>query len=379
MMSKGKVLVAMSGGVDSSVAAALLSREYDAVGVTLKLFTNEDIALDRAKTCCSLDDVRDARSAAFKLGMEHYVFNFGERFRECVINRFNNAYINGDTPNPCIDCNRFIKFDALLKRAEIMECDYIATGHYVRRKYDEKSGRYLLKKGKDCRKDQSYVLYALTQEQLSRTLFPVGEYTKDETRGIAAEYGLLNAGKPDSQDICFVPDGDYAAFIERDTGMTFPPGDFIDLSGNILGKHNGIIRYTVGQRRGLNISLGKPAYVIAKNIKNNTVTLGGNEDLFSTELIADDVNLISIETLDEPMRVTAKTRYSQTEKPATVYPLENGQVRVVFDEPQRAITSGQAVVFYSGDTVVGGGSIRRAAPAGKTRSRFSPCGEKLRH
>ncbi len=356
-MSKGKVLVAMSGGVDSSVAAVLLNQDYDTVGVTLKLFTNEDIALDRSKTCCSLDDVQDARSAAFKLGMEHYVFNFGERFRECVIDRFNNAYINGDTPNPCIDCNRFIKFDALLKRAEIMECDYIATGHYVRREYDEKTGRYLLKKGKDHRKDQSYVLYALTQEQLAKTLFPVGEYTKDETREIARKNGLINANKPDSQDICFVPDGDYASFIERDTGLHFPAGDFIDSSGKVLGRHNGIIRYTIGQRKGLNISLGAPAYVISKDTVRNTVTLGKNEDLFTTGLIADDVNFISIEALNEPMKVSAKTRYSQIEKPATIYPLENGNIKVIFDEPQRAVTTGQAVVFYSGELVVGGGTI----------------------
>lgn len=359
-MSKDKVLVAMSGGVDSSVAAAILSERYDAVGVTLKLFTNEDIALDRSKTCCSLDDVQDARSVAFRLNMEHYVFNFGDRFRQCVINKFNNAYINGDTPNPCIDCNRFIKFDALLKRAELMECDYIATGHYVRREYDEKSGRYLLKKGKDSHKDQSYVLYGLTQEQLAKTLFPIGELTKEETRAIAAKYNFLNAGKPDSQDICFVPEGDYASFIERDTGRSFEPGNFVDKSGNILGRHSGIIRYTKGQRKGLGIALGEPAYVIDKDIASNTVIIGKNEDLFTTELIANDVNLISIAQLTEPMKVGAKVRYSQLEKPATIFPLENGNVKVIFDEPQRAVTTGQAVVFYSGDTVVGGGTICKA-------------------
>lgn len=359
-MSKDKVLVAMSGGVDSSVAAAILSERYDAVGVTLKLFTNEDIALDRSKTCCSLDDVQDARSVAFRLNMEHYVFNFGDRFRQCVINKFNNAYINGDTPNPCIDCNRFIKFDALLKRAELMECDYIATGHYVRREYDEKSGRYLLKKGKDSHKDQSYVLYGLTQEQLAKTLFPIGELTKEETRAIAAKYNFLNAGKPDSQDICFVPDGDYASFIERDTGRSFEPGNFVDKNGNILGRHSGIIRYTKGQRKGLGIALGEPAYVIDKDIASNTVIIGKNEDLFTTELIANDVNLISIAQLTEPMKVGAKVRYSQLEKPATIFPLENGNVKVIFDEPQRAVTTGQAVVFYSGDTVVGGGTICKA-------------------
>lgn len=359
-MSKDKVLVAMSGGVDSSVAAAILSERYDAVGVTLKLFTNEDIALDRSKTCCSLDDVQDARSVAFRLNMEHYVFNFGDRFRQCVINKFNNAYINGDTPNPCIDCNRFIKFDALLKRAELMECDYIATGHYVRREYDEKSGRYLLKKGKDSHKDQSYVLYGLTQEQLAKTLFPIGELTKEETRAIAAKYNFLNAGKPDSQDICFVPDGDYASFIERDTGRSFEPGNFVDKNGNILGRHSGIIRYTKGQRKGLGIALGEPAYVIDKDIASNTVIIGKNEDLFTTELIANDVNLISIAQLTEPMKVGAKVRYSQLEKPATIFPLDNGNVKVIFDEPQRAVTTGQAVVFYDGDTVVGGGTICKA-------------------
>lgn len=362
---KKKVMVAMSGGVDSSAAAAILSQEYDAVGVTMRLFTNEDINLDKHKTCCSLDDVEDARSVANKLGIDYYVYNFGERFKEFVIDRFNNAYINGLTPNPCIDCNRFIKFDALLKRAELLEMDYIATGHYVRRRYDEKSGKYILLKGKDESKDQSYVLYGMTQYQIERTLFPIGELTKTETRAIAEKYQLINASKPDSQDICFVPDGDYARFIENYTGKKFPSGDFIDKNGKVLGRHSGIIRYTTGQRKGLGIALGVPAYVISKDIENNAVVLGSNEDLFSNEAYAYDVNWVSIDAPKESMRVFAKVRYNQHEQPATLYPLENGNIKIVFDKPQRAITYGQALVCYDGEVLLGGGTCCKKEMAEK--------------
>ena len=292
----------------------------------------------------------DARYVAHKLGFEHYVYNFGDRFKECVIDRFNNAYINGETPNPCIDCNRFIKFNALLKRAELLGMDYIATGHYVRREFDEKSQRYILKKGLDETKDQSYVLYGMTQEQLAKTLFPVGNLTKNQTRAIALEKDLINAEKPDSQDICFVPDGDYAGFIERYTKKTFPKGNFIDKNGNVLGEHNGIIRYTIGQRKGF-------AYVVSKNVAENTVTLGSNDDLFTDTVYGKEVNWVSIECPKEPLRVKARVRYNQKEQPATLYPFENNCVKLIFDSPQRAVTSGQAVVFYDGDILLGGGTI----------------------
>ena len=360
MGEKKKVLVAMSGGVDSSVAAAILMKDYEVTGATLRLFTNEDIKLDRNKSCCSLEDVEDARFVANKLGFNHYVYNFGDRFKECVIDKFNNSYMNGLTPNPCIDCNRFIKFDALLKRAELLENDFIATGHYVRRYFDEATGKFKLLKGLDPSKDQSYVLYGLTQYQLSKTLFPIGELTKDQTREIARQYGLANASKPDSQDICFVPDGDYASFIEEYTGKKFPDGDFVDKNGNILGRHRGIIRYTVGQRKGLGIALGVPAYVVSKDTEKNTVTLGADEDLFTDTAYACDVNWISGEMPDRPIRVNAKIRYNQKEQPATLYPLENGDIKVVFDLPQRAVTCGQAVVCYDGETMLGGGTCRFA-------------------
>lgn len=347
----------MSGGVDSSVAAAILKKEYEVSGVTLRMFDNEDIGINGESTCCSLDDVEDARSAAIRLGIDFYVFNFGDLFRKCVIDSFNCAYIAGATPNPCILCNRFIKFDALLGRAEALGYDYLATGHYVRKRYDESTGRYQLLKGLDETKDQSYVLYGMTQHQLEHTLFPIGEMTKQQTRETAAQLGLCNAEKPDSQDICFVPDGDYAAFIERYTGKTFPDGDFIDKDGKVLGKHKGIIRYTIGQRKGLGIALGAPAYVVDKSIDNNTVTLGSNEDLFSDTAIGTDVNWVSVECPDSPIRVSARVRYNQKEQPATLYPLENGDIRVVFDKPQRAITPGQAVVCYDGELLLCGATV----------------------
>lgn len=261
-----KVMVAMSGGVDSSVAALLLKESgFDVCGATLRLFTNEDIGVDRTQSCCSIADVEDARSVARRLGFEHFVFNFSSLFGEKVVGHFAEQYIGGKTPNPCIDCNRFIKFEKLLERAELLEMDYIATGHYARVERDDKSGRYLLKKGIDWTKDQSYVLYAMTQKQLSKTLLPLGSIKKSEVRALAEENRLVNATKPDSQDICFVKDGDYAGFLENINGVFSPPGDFIDSKGKILGRHKGMIRYTIGQRKGLGLSFENPKYVIKKD------------------------------------------------------------------------------------------------------------------
>lgn len=348
----------MSGGVDSSVAAYLIKREsYETIGVTMRLFQNEDIGITNEKACCSDDSVNDARSVADRLGIPFYVMNYTDDFKLQVISRFVDAYRNGRTPNPCIDCNRYIKFNQLLKRAEELEYDYVVTGHYAIVEYDEKSGRYLLRKAVDESKDQSYVLYSLTQEQLKHILFPLGRMTKAKTRKIAEEQGFVNADKHDSQDICFVPDGDYARFIEEWCGFKFESGNFVDLDGNFIAQHKGIINYTIGQRKGLGVAAKAPYYVVRKNLDTNEVVLGSNEDLFSDELTASDVNFISIEKLSAPMRVKAKVRYKQKETDAVITPLEDGRVHVKFEAPQRAIASGQAVVFYDGDIVVGGGTI----------------------
>ena len=275
-----------------------------------------------------------------------------------VIDRFVDAYEHGVTPNPCIDCNRYLKFEKLYLRMQEMQMDTIVTGHYARVAYDETSGRYLLKKGLDGSKDQSYVLYNLTQEQLAHTQFPVGELSKHRVREIAEEHGFLNADKPDSQDICFVPDGDYAAFIERYTGKQYPHGDFIDESGRVLGEHQGLIRYTIGQRRGLGIAAGKPVYVCRKSVADNTVTLSDSASLFSTRLTARDFNWIAFaQPPEHPIRVAAKPRNRAKEAPATAEAHPDGTVTITFDQPQRAITTGQAVVLYDGDTVIGGGTI----------------------
>lgn len=352
-----KAIIAMSGGVDSAVAAFLTKEQgFDCMGVTMKLFQSEDVDV-RENTCCSLEDVEDARSVAYKLGIPYYVFNFSDRFREDVIDRFIEAYENGRTPNPCIDCNRFLKFDKLFTRAKELGYDYVVTGHYAQIEYNEETGRYLLKKSVDENKDQSYVLYSLTQEQLSHVMFPLGGMSKSQTRHIAEENGFVNAKKHDSQDICFVLNGKYSDFIENYTGRKYLEGDFVDKNGNFLGRHKGIIRYTVGQRRGLGLALEHPLYVIEVNKENNTVVLGENEDLFSCSVTAKSINLISVPNLYKPMRVKAKVRYRQAEQWATAVQLDEDTLKIEFDEPQRAITKGQAVVLYDEDTVVGGGTI----------------------
>lgn len=364
--SSPSALIAMSGGVDSSVAACLMKEVgYRCAGATMKLFANDDIGISRGHTCCSLDDVLDAKNVARALRMAHYTFNFSERFEEDVIKPFADSYAFGLTPNPCIDCNRYLKFDKLFQRARELDFDYVVTGHYARISYDEKSGRHLLMRAVDYEKDQSYVLYSLTQEQLAHTLFPLGELRKAETRAIAAEHGFINAQKAESQDICFVQDGDYASFIEEFRGEPFASGNFISLSGEVLGRHRGIIHYTIGQRKGLGIADRRPLYVVAIDPRNNTVMLGYDEDLFTDTLLADDVNLIAVERLDGPTRIQAKVRYRQEAQDAVVEPVDGTSVKVVFDDPQRAIAPGQAVVFYDGDRVVGGATILPSPPGKK--------------
>lgn len=351
-----KAVIAMSGGVDSSVAAYLMKqRGFDCIGVTMKLFANEDIGISREHSCCSLDDVEDARSVAYLLDMSYYVFNFSDRFETDVIGRFIHAYENGITPNPCIDCNRYLKFDKLYMRAKELDRDYVVTGHYASVEKDE-NGRFLLKKALDDTKDQSYVLYCLTQEQLSHTIFPLGEMRKSQAREIAESQGFINSRKADSQDICFVQNGSYADFIEQYTGKNYPDGDFLDTNGNVIGRHKGVIRYTVGQRKGLGISAPEPLYVKAVNPVSNTVTLSYNDGLYSSIVKAGDINLISVPEIKGEMRVKAKVRYRHTEQWVTV--TQNGDtITAVFDEPQRAVTCGQALVLYDGDIVVGGGTI----------------------
>jgi len=352
-----KALIAMSGGVDSSVAAYIMKeRGYECTGVTMKLFQNEDVGVSREHSCCSLDDVEDARAVAYSLGMPYYVFNFSDGFKEKVIDHFVSSYEQGITPNPCIDCNRYMKFDQLYKRAKELSLDYIVTGHYAVAEYDDERKRYILRKSQDDNKDQTYVLYHMTQDQLAHTIFPLGTMTKPEVREIAEAQNFINAKKLESQDICFVQTGNYADFIEGYTGKTYPAGDFIGTDGAKIGTHKGIIRYTIGQRKGLGIASESPYYVTDVDADKNTVTLSHGDSLFAKAVVADDLNLISVEEIKEPMRVKAKIRYRHAEQPATVIQ-EGNRIIVTFDEPQRAATKGQAVVLYDGDIVVGGGTI----------------------
>ena len=353
-----KVVVGMSGGVDSTVTACLLKEQgYDVIGVTMQIWQEEESAqMEENGGCCGLSAVEDARSVAAALQIPYYVMNFKEAFQKHVIDYFTEAYLCGRTPNPCIACNRYVKWESLLSRSLSIGADYIATGHYAR-VVRLANGRYTLRRGVSMAKDQTYALYNLTQEQLKRTLMPIGEYTKDEVRSLAKRMHLRVADKPDSQDICFIPDGDYASYIEEKTGKKVPEGNFVTVDGQVLGRHKGIIHYTVGQRKGLGLALGYPAFVLAIRPETNEVVIGTQEESFTDSLHAVHLNFMTIEDLEEPMRVFVKIRYNHKGVWGRIEKAGKDEVVCVFEEPQRAVTPGQAAVFYDGEYVLGGGTI----------------------
>jgi len=353
---KNSALIAMSGGVDSSAAAYLtLEAGYRCLGANMLLY--QDAAAGPECPSQARREGEDAARAAAQLGIPFETLACTGDFRDRVINKFIRVYEEGGTPNPCVDCNRFLKFGRLLQEARARGLDYVVTGHYARVQYDEASRRYLLEKALDAGRDQSYFLYTLTQEQLAHVQFPLGGMEKRQVRALAERLGLVNAEKRDSQDICFVPDGDYAAFMERVGGKTYLPGDFLDPYGNVVGRHRGAVRYTLGQRKGLGLSMGEPVYVCGKDMAKNTVTVGPESALYAREVLVENLNWIAIETLSAPLRIGAKTRSRQAEQPAEIRPEAGDRVRIVFDLPQRAVTPGQAAVFYDGNVVVGGGTI----------------------